>query len=266
MEKGERNLDRREEVVLVSGSRRGIGLGVAVALSKVGFNIVLNGVSPLSKAKEAIEKMRGSGSRCEYIQADISRKGDRDKLISGVKQKFGRLDILVNNAGVAPQPREDILVATEESFDRLININLKGPYFLAQSIANWMIEQKREDPRRNLKIINMSSVNSYTASISRGDYCVSKAGVSMMTALFSIRLAEFGIKVYEIRPGIIKTDMTAPVREKYDRLISEGLAPIRRWGTPEDVGKAVLAIVEDHFPFSTGEVINVDGGFHLRSL
>ena len=257
---------RREEVVLVSGSRRGIGLGVTKALSKVGFNIVLNGVSPHSKAKEAIEKIRGHGCLCEYVQADISRKEDRDKLISQVKQKFGRLDILINNAGVAPQPREDILVATEESFDRLISINLKGPYFLAQSIANWMIEQKKQDPQRNLKIINISSLNSYAASISRGDYCVSKAAVSMMTALFSVRLAEFGIRVYEIRPGIIKTDMTVPVREKYDRLISEGLTPIRRWGTPEDVGKAVLAIVEDYLPFSTGEVINVDGGFHLRSL
>lgn len=266
MKKIDQDLDRREELVLVSGSRRGIGLAIALALSKTGFNIVLNGVSPSSKAKEAIEKIRATGCHCEYIQADISRKEDRNRLISQVKQEFGRLDILVNNAGVAPQPREDILVATEESFDRLININLKGPYFLTQSTANWMIEQKKDDPHRNLKIINISSASSYAASTSRGEYCVSKAGLSMMTTLFSVRLAEFGIGVYEIRPGIIKTDMTAPVKEKYDRLISDGLTPIKRWGTPEDVAKAVLAVAKDYFPFSTGEVINVDGGFHLRSL
>jgi 3-oxoacyl-[acyl-carrier protein] reductase len=157
-------------------------------------------------------------------------------------------------------------VATEQSFERLININLKGPYFLTQGVANWMIEQKKEDPRRSPKIFNITSLNSYTASVLRGDYCVSKAGLSMMTVLFSVRLAEFGIGVYEIRPGIIKTDLTAPVTEKYDRLISAGLTPIRRWGTPEDVGKAVLAVVKGYLPFSTGEIINVDGGFHLRSL
>ncbi|MBW2121385.1 MAG: 3-ketoacyl-ACP reductase, partial [Deltaproteobacteria bacterium] len=179
---------------------------------------------------------------------------------------FGRLDILVNNAGVAPESRVDILEATEESFDRLIEVNLKGPYFLTQRVANWMIEQKREDKRRTPKIINISSVSAYTASPSRGEYCISKAGLSMTTALFAVRLAQYGIGVYEIRPGIMETDMTAPVREKYNRLISEGVTPIRRWGTPEDVARAVLAIARDYFPFSTGEVIDVDGGFHLRTL
>ena len=255
-----------EVVALVTGSRRGIGLGIAKALATGGFNIVLNGISPPSGAEEAIEKIRSTGCRAEYIKADISVRADREKLVAKIDGQFGRLDILVNNAGVAPHVRLDILEAAEESFDRLININLKGPYFLTQAVANWMIEQKIDDQHRNCKIINISSINAYTASTSRGEYCVSKAGLSMMTALFASRLAEYGIGVYEIRPGIIETDMTVPVKEKYDQLISEGLTPIKRWGTPEDVGRAVLAIAKDYLPFSTGEVINVDGGFHMKTL
>jgi NAD(P)-dependent dehydrogenase (short-subunit alcohol dehydrogenase family) len=257
---------RKEEVGLVTGSRRGLGLGAALALSEDGFNVVLNGVAPASEAEDAIRRVRSGGGQGEYIQADLSKREDREALISAIKERFGRLDILVNNAGVAPQPREDILVATEESFDRLINTNLKGPYFLTQRIATWMIEQKQQNPQRNPKIINITSINSFTASPTRGDYCLSKAGLSMMTALFSIRLAQYGIRVYEVQPGIMKTDMTIPVREKYNRLIAGGLLPINRWGTPEDVGKAVLALVKDYLPYSTGEVIHVDGGFHLRTL
>lgn len=257
---------RGEQVALVTGSRRGIGLGIAMALARGGFNVVLNGTSPPSSATEAIEKVRAIGCRTEYVQADISVRADREKLIRRIEEAFGRLDILVNNAGVGPGVRLDILEATEESFDRLININVKGPYFLTQRVANWMIEQQRRDGHRNFKIINTSSISAYTASPSRGEYCVSKAGLSMMTALFAVRLAEYGIGVYEIRPGIIETDLTGPVKEKYDRLISVGLTPIKRWGTPEDVGRAVLAIARDYFPFSTGEVINVDGGFHLKVL
>jgi NAD(P)-dependent dehydrogenase (short-subunit alcohol dehydrogenase family) len=176
--------------------------------------------------------------------------------------------LLVNNAGVAPNVRADILEAGEESFDRLIAINVKGPYFLTQLVANWMIElvQSPKSEVRNPKIVTVSSISSYTASTNRGDYCMSKAALSMLTPLFASRLAAHGINVYEIRPGIIATDMTAGVKEKYDRLIGEGLTPMPRWGAPEDVGKAVAAIAEDSFPFSTGEVINVDGGFHLRRL
>ncbi len=254
------------EVALVTGSRRGIGLGIALALGQGGFNIVLNGTSPRSTAEKAIQKVRSTGRIVEYIQADISVGAEREKLTKRIAEAFGRLDILVNNAGVAPEVRRDILEATEESFDRLIKVNLKGPYFLTQRVANWMIEQKKGDKHRSPKIINISSLSAYTASTSRGEYCVSKAGLSMMTALFAIRLAEYGIGVFEIRPGIIDTDMTAPVREKYDRLISEGLTPISRWGNPEEIGRAVLAIARDSFPFSTGEIINVDGGFHLRAL
>jgi len=265
MDKTEK-LEPRETVALVTGSRRGIGLGIAKALAMDKFNVVLNGTSPASSATEALKAIRSTGCRAEYIQADISLKTDREQLIAKVAEMFGRLDILVNNAGVAPLVRLDILEATEESFDRVIGINLKGPYFLTQQVANWMIEQKKRYQDRKFKIITISSNSAYTASPSRGDYCMSKAGLSMMTALFATRLAEYGIGVYEVRPGIVKTDMTAPVKDKYDRLISEGLTPIARWGTPEDVGQAVLAIARDYFPFSTGEVINVDGGFHLRAL
>jgi NAD(P)-dependent dehydrogenase (short-subunit alcohol dehydrogenase family) len=190
-------------------------------------------------------------------------------LIVFTKRTLGRLDLLVNNAGVAPEVRADILEATEESFDRLININAKGPYFLTQLTAKLMIEQSRTAaPPATFqpKIITISSVSAYTASVNRGDYCISKAALSMLTPLYASRLAEHGIGVYEIRPGLIKTDMTGPVKEKYDKLIEKGLTPIKRWGTPEDVGKAVAAIAQDLLPFSTGEVINVDGGFHLRRL
>jgi len=183
-----------------------------------------------------------------------------------VKEKFGRCDMLVNNAGVAPSKRMDVLEATEQSYDRVMNVNLKGPYFLTQLVANWMIEQRRQYPKRNFRIVNTGSISAYTSSPARGEYCLSKAGISMMTKLYADRLAEFGIGVFEIRPGIIMTDMTSVVKDKYDKLIAEGLTPIKRWGQPEDVAKAVGAIAEGRLDFSTGQVINVDGGFHLRRL
>jgi NAD(P)-dependent dehydrogenase (short-subunit alcohol dehydrogenase family) len=177
------------------------------------------------------------------------------------------LDFLVNNAGIASANRVDLLEASEESFDRLLKVNLKGPYFLSQAAARWMIEQKESEPENYAPaIINITSVSAFAASPERGDYCVSKAGLAMMTKLFALRLASEGINVYEIRPGVIETDMTANVKEKYDRMIDNGLTPINRWGTPEDVGRAVAAITNGSLPFSTGEVINVDGGFHLRRL
>jgi 3-oxoacyl-[acyl-carrier protein] reductase len=256
----------REEVALITGSRRGIGLGIAEQLAREGFRIVLNSTSPLDAAGKALDAVNALRGDCVYIQGDISSREDRETLVSQIKETCGRLDILVNNAGVAPKVREDILVASEESFDRLININVKGPYFLTRNIANWMIHQKQTDPKTHPKIINVSSISAYTASPSRGEYCISKAGVSMMTALYAARLAEYGIGVYEVRPGIIQTDMTAKVKEHYDDLIARGLTPIRRWGRPDDIGRAVAAIARDSFPFSTGEVLNVDGGFHLRIL
>jgi NAD(P)-dependent dehydrogenase (short-subunit alcohol dehydrogenase family) len=268
-------LRRKNSVALITGASRGIGRGIALELAKVGCDLVINYASNVSAARQtatdcvAAARTAGKTIRAEICQADIGSGADRQKLIEFTKSTLGRLDLLVNNAGVAPEVRADILEATEESFDRLININAKGPYFLTQLAAKWMIEQSRTGVPPvpfQPKIITISSVSAYAASVNRGDYCVAKAALSMLTPLYASRLAEHGINVYEIRPGLIRTNMTGPVKEKYDKLIAEGLTPIRRWGTPEDVGKAVAAIAQDLLPFSTGEVINVDGGFHLRRL
>ena len=264
-------------VSLVTGSSRGIGRGIAIDLAKIGYSLVINyagnELAARQTAKTCVETAEAAEKkiRAEICQADISNAADRRKLIQFTKDAFGRLDLLVNNAGVAPSVRSDLLDVTEESFDRLIAINAKGPFFLTQLAAKWMIEQAGGGNPLAVrsyrpKIITISSLSAYTASTNRGEYCVSKAALSMLTPLFAARLAEHGIHVYEIRPGIIETDMTGPVKEKYDRLIKTGLTPIARWGTPDDIGKAVAAIAQDTFPFSTGEVINVDGGFHLRRL
>jgi 3-oxoacyl-[acyl-carrier protein] reductase len=251
-------------VAIVTGASRGIGKAIALELATLGFDLVLNRVQQtLSETQKEVEAL---GARCEFVPGDISRANDRKRLVNAAKNKFGRCDLLVNNVGVAPLKRMDILEATEESFDRVLGINLKGPYFLTQLVANWMIEQKKQNPARPFRIINIGSISAYTSSPSRGEYCVSKAGVSMMTKLYADRLAEYNIGVFEISPGIIETDMTSAVKDKYDKLIAEGLTPIRRWGRPEDVAKAVGAIAEGRLDFSTGTVINVDGGFHLRRL
>jgi 3-oxoacyl-[acyl-carrier protein] reductase len=262
-------------VALVTGASRGIGRGIALELAGCGMDLIINFVGNAAAAEKttddclSVAKSTGHSIQVKTCQADISITKDRQKLVDYARTCFGRLDLLVNNAGVAPEVRADILEASEESFDRLIRINLKGPYFLTQLVARWMIEQARDQSkgsRSPFQIITITSISAYTASINRGDYCVAKAGLSMLTPLFATRLAEHGINVYEIRPGIIATDMTGPVKEKYDKMISAGLTPITRWGTPEDIGKAVAAIASNAFPFSTGEVINVDGGFHLRRL
>ena len=261
-------------VALITGASRGIGRGIALELAKHGHDLVVNYAGNVEAAKQTAgdcvtaAHAAGKTIRAEICQADISSSADRQKLIAFTREKFGRLDLLVNNAGVAPNVRADILEAGEESFDRLIAVNVKGPYFLTQLAAKWMIEEVRgaKAERRSPKIVTVSSVSAYTASTNRGDYCVSKAALSMLTPLFAARLAEHGINVFEIRPGLIATDMTGAVKEKYDKLIADGLTPIQRWGTPDDIGRAVAAIAGDAFPFSTGEVINVDGGFHLRRL
>jgi NAD(P)-dependent dehydrogenase (short-subunit alcohol dehydrogenase family) len=262
-------------VALITGASRGIGRGIALELAKLGWDMVINYASNSEAARQTVSDSisashtAGRTVRAEPCRADIGDEDERRKLIEFTKTSFGRLDMLVNNAGVAPDTRADILDASEESFDRLVNINVKGPYFLTQLAARWIIEQGRTGvppvPVRP-KIITISSISSYTASVNRGDYCIAKAALSMITSLYASRLAEFGINVYEIRPGLIATDMTKPVKEKYDQLIGDGLTPIKRWGRPEDVAKAVAAIAQDLLPFSTGEVINVDGGFHLRRL
>jgi len=255
-----------KKTALITGAARGIGKAIALELARRAFDVAVNDIVSPNHGTAAIADFAGLAGRAVYVRADISRHDDRAALVDRVRQEFGRLDLLVNNAGIAPRKRLDLLEATEESFDEVLSINLKGPYFLTQLVARWMIELKNSLGDYHPRIVNTSSMSAYTSSPARGEYCVSKAGVSMMTKLYADRLAEFGIGVYEIRPGIIHTDMTAPVREKYDRLIAEGLTPIRRWGEPHDVALAVAAIAEGLLPFSTGEVINVDGGFHLRRL
>lgn len=258
--------DTNRPVSLVTGAGRGIGRGIAIELAKLGHAIVINYAGNAEAAQECLALVREAGGDGLPVRADISHAEDREQLVRETLDAYGRIDLLVNNAGVAPNVRADLLEAGEESFDRLININLKGPYFLTQRIANQMIAQGQERPFGPSQIVTITSMSSYTASVNRGDYCVAKAGLSMMTALFAARLAEFGINVYEVRPGVIATDMTGAVKEKYDALIAQGAWPLRRWGEPSDVGRAVAAIARGDFPFSTGEVINVDGGFHLRTL
>ncbi len=269
------------KVALITGASRGIGRGIAIELARLGFSIAINYAHHEDAALEckalcaraaleganAVSKA-GATPAFEIFQADISKQQDRATLLKAVEERFGWFDLLVNNAGVAPAARVDLLEAGEESFERLINTNVRGPYFLTQAVANFWLGGMKHKPENAAKpkIVNISSVSAYAPSVNRGDYCMSKAALSMMTQLFAVRLAEYGIKVYEIRPGIVLTDMTGPVKEKYDAMISSGFTPLARWGTPEDVGLAVAAIAEDRFPFSTGEVINVDGGFHIRRL
>jgi 3-oxoacyl-[acyl-carrier protein] reductase len=256
-------------ISLVTGAGRGIGRGIAIELAKLGHAVVINFAGNQSAADECLQLVRAAGGDGITVRADISVAEDRARLLHETLAVYGRIDLLVNNAGVAPNVRADILDAGEESFDRLININLKGPYFLTQLIARQMVEQVQANTFRSFglpRIVTISSISAYTASVNRGDYCIAKAGLGMMTALFAARLAEFGINVYEIRPGVIATDMTAGVQEKYDHLIAQGAWPLRRWGQPEDIGRAVAAIARGDLPYSTGEIINVDGGFHLRTL
>ena len=261
------------EVAIVTGASRGIGRAIAIELATLGYDLVVShfdftaeGKPDESFAKQAQKEIKNIGSECEILRSDISKAEDRKRLVDLAQSTFGRCDMLVNNAGVAPLQRLDILEATEASFDRVIGINLKGPYFLTQLVVNWMVEQRKQYPDRPFRIVNTGSISSYTSSPGRGEYCISKAGISMMTKLYADRLAEYNIGVFEISPGIIATDMTSTVKDKYDKLIAEGLTPIKRWGQPEDVAKAVGAIAEGRLDFSTGTVINVDGGFHLRRL
>lgn len=253
-------------VALVTGGGRGIGYGIVEQLSENGFDIAIDDIHPHDTVEANLKKIRDKGVEVLYIRADISKAEERKTILEQIEETFGRIDLLVNNAGVAPKQRLDLLEATEESFDRVLSINLKGPYFLTQMIANWMVQIRKQHPERDLRIINISSLSAYASSPGRGEYCVSKAGVAMMTMLFADRLAAENILVYEIRPGIIKTDMTKVVTEKYDKLISEGLLPIKRWGFPEDIGKAVVGIAKGYFPYSTAQVIDVDGGFHFHRL
>jgi NAD(P)-dependent dehydrogenase (short-subunit alcohol dehydrogenase family) len=258
---------KERKVAIVTGSSRGIGRGIALSLAERGWSIVINFRSNAEAAEQAKRLVVTSGGEALLIQADMSNLEDLKALVDTTVDQYGRIDLLVNNAGVGPRQRVDMLEVGTESYDEVMEINLKGPFFLTQRVASEMIAKLDTGVVESPKIINIGSISAYTSSPARAEYCISKAGMGMMTKLWADRLSEFGINVFEIRPGIIETDLTSVVKDKYDKLILEdGLTPIRRWGAPEDIGKAVVAIAENLFPFSTGEVINVDGGFHLHRL
>jgi NAD(P)-dependent dehydrogenase (short-subunit alcohol dehydrogenase family) len=248
-------------VALVSGGSRGIGRGICVELARHGYAIAINYAGNDQAARET-QGLLGGAVDSVLCRADVGDAGDRERMVSAVLDRWDRIDVLVNNAGITSVGRRDVLEATEESWDRVLAVNLKGPFFLTQRVARAMLE--RLPSLKQPVVVNVSSLSAYAVSTNRGDYCVSKAGLGMVTQLFALRLAEHGIRVFEVRPGIIDTDMTAAVRERYTPLIADGLTPIRRWGTPEDVGRAVAALVTGAVPFSTGEVVHIDGGFHLR--
>jgi len=270
-------------VALVTGAGRGIGRAIAVALAEHGWAVVVNYRGNAEAASETVRRVEQAGGRALAVQADVASAADRERLVETVLREFGRIDLLVNNAGMAPRQRVDVLETGEASYDEVMAVNLKGPFFLTQRVAKTMIalveagvvEADKADADGGTSaysgciwptIVNIGSLSAYTSSTNRAEYCLSKAGVAMMTALYADRLAEYGIHVYEIRPGIIETDMTHGVRGRYDELIAAGLTPIHRWGQPDDVARAVVALAEGILSFSTGEVINVDGGFHLRRL
>ena len=255
------------KVALITGGANGIGLGIALQLAGEGYAVALTGRSAEEQVRENLDKVKAFGSPVLYFSGDVASEKDRKAVLHQIDSEFGRLDVLVNSAGVAPKVRMDVLLTTEESFDYVMDINLKGLFFLSQLVASYMVKEVKKEIGITPVIINISSISAYAASTARGEYCISKAGIEMVTALFADRLAEYGINVYEIRPGIIATNMTAGVKEKYDRLIlEENLLPIKRWGTPEDVANAVSVLCSGKLAYSTGEIINVDGGFHMRRL
>jgi NAD(P)-dependent dehydrogenase (short-subunit alcohol dehydrogenase family) len=253
-------------VALITGGSRGIGLGIARALAADGFRLALTGRRPAADVKPVADELMAVAPDVLYVPSDVGDLSEHPRLLQQVRERFGRLDVLVNNAGVPPEVRTDVLDATPESFDRLIRINLRGPHFLTQAAAKWMIEQRRADDAFRGRVINVSSVSAIVASVNRGEYCVSKAGLSMATQLWAVRLAEFGIDVYEVRPGVIATDMTAAVKQRYDGLIAGGLTLEKRWGTPEDVGRAVAMLARGEMTYATGQVLYVDGGATVRRL
>ena len=251
---------------LVTGGARGIGLGISRSLAQEGYDLAICGVRAPADVEPVVDDLRSLGGEVVYIQADVGDREARSLLVREAKTRLGRLQVLVNNAGVAPKERKDILEASEESFEWVFRVNAHGPYFLTQAIANWMIEQKRASSGYSGCIINISSISATVASINRGEYCISKAAIAMASLLWATRLAEFEIPVYEVRPGIIETDMTAGVRPKYDALIEQGLLLQKRWGTPQDVGKAVAMLARGDLPYSTGQVVVLDGGMTVSRL
>ena len=257
---------RSPPVALVTGGTRGIGLGIARALAGAGWNLVLSGMRPASDVTATLQELRTLGADVSYFASDVSKAEDRTALVGAARARHGALNAVINNAGRAPRVRADLLEASEESFEELLRTNLQGPYFLTQALARDMVARRTEDPSFRASIIFVTSVSADMASPNRGEYCVSKAGLAMAVKLFAVRLAAHGIPVYEVRPGIISTDMTAGVKETYDRRIADGLVPEGRWGTGDDVGRAVTALVRGDVPYATGTIVHVDGGLSVPRL
>jgi 3-oxoacyl-[acyl-carrier protein] reductase len=258
-------------VVLVTGASRGLGRGIAVEMAARGCSVAVNYTQNRKAAEETIALCTAlrpdKGQKFVPLQADIGDAKQREVLVANTLDEFGRVDALVNNAGVAPRVRYDITEMTEASYDEVLDTNLKGPFFLTQRVANyWLKKEPRPLLRGGFKIVFVSSISAVAASLNRGEYCISKAGLAMVNTLWAVRLAEHGIQVYEVRPGVMATDMTSGVKEKYEKRFAEGLVPMKRWGTAEDVGHAVGSLITGQFPFSTGEVIYVDGGLHIQRL
>lgn len=257
------------KVALITGGLRGIGWGISQALWADGFSLALCGTRELEQVAEPLSELRrnaSAGQKGIYYRCDVGNPNDRETLLRQVRADFQQLNLLVNNAGVGAKVRDDMLSMTEENYEWLMKINLQGPFFLTQSVARWMVEEKTTVPSYEAKIVNISSVSATAASLNRGEYCMSKAALSMATQLWAARLAEYGIAVYEIRPGLIQTDMTAGVTEKYTKLINDGFVPQRRWGFPEDIGKAVAMLARNDLPYSTGQVLMLDGGMMMPRL
>jgi 3-oxoacyl-[acyl-carrier protein] reductase len=257
---------RQRRAALVTGGSRGIGLGIAEHLARAGFDLAINGVRPEAEVAETLARLREHGTVVVYARGDVSSEAGRTALLEHTLRSVGPPHLLVNNAGVAPKERRDILEMTQESYERVLGTNLAGPLFLTQQVVRHMLAARERDPSFAACVINVTSISATVASINRGEYCIAKAGLAMMTQLFAARLGPLGIPVYEVRPGVIRTDMTAGVTAKYDQLIANGLCVQPRWGEPDDVGRAVAALARGDFPYSTGQVVMVDGGLTLPRL
>jgi NAD(P)-dependent dehydrogenase (short-subunit alcohol dehydrogenase family) len=254
------------KTALVTGGTRGIGYGIAESLAKKGYDLAVNGVRSEDEVAGVLKALASFGTKVIYCQGDIGKAPDRDSIVEQAWTKLGSINVLVNNAGVAPKVRSDVLELDEEDFDYVMDINLKGTFFLSQDVGRRMVAAKKNDKSYEGCVISITSISAEVASTNRGAYCIAKAGLGMMTKLFATRLGEINIPVYEVRPGIIETDMTASVKEKYDTLINGGLTIEKRWGTPEDIGKIVAALVGGELPYATGQVIYADGGMNVRRL
>ena len=259
-------MTQSRKVALITGGARGIGLGIARCLAAEGWQLAINGVRDESAVADVLTELRSTAVDAIYCRGDVASGADRERILQQVRHHFGRINLLVNNAGITSPGRKDILEADEESFDRVFAVNLKGPYFLTQAVANWMVDQRTRNADFTGCIVHISSVSGEIVSTNRGDYCLTKAAIGMATKLWAARLAEFGISVYEVVPGVIRSDMTAGVVEKYDRLIAEGLTLERRWGEPADVGRAVAMLARGDLPYATGQVLRVDGGLSIRTM